>query len=225
MSYQEEQPDDDIPEVNIQPPSVLAHKLWSQTDTGHDLTLEEALFCRSYIVDRNPIAALKRLDYEGSMQTLKRMAERHLANPEVIGCINTLAKQMMEKLDITAEKVNKHLANMAFFDIRQIAWFDGTSMQVLDSRLWPEEAVAAVQSVKQTKDAGIEIKMVDKLTATKQLAAQLNLLQDPDEMDKKRHAEAAAEAVVNRIAQIAERVALTRAAEAPEVPEASETVQ
>lgn len=185
----------------------VRQRIWTQNETGHELTLDEMLFVRSYVIDRNPVAALRRLDFAGPPHKLKAIAERYLQNPEVSGAVTVLVKRVLDKLDVTAEKVIGHLAAMAFFDPRTITTFDGQTMQVLDSRLWPDEAIAAVQSIKMTKDAGVEIKFADKLAATKTLGQQLNLLQDPDEAQKKAAADAAAEAALDKMAAVFERVA------------------
>ena len=186
--------------------AVVRDDIWSRDDTGHDLTVEEALFCRSYIIDREPVATFRRLGYTGSPERLKALAKKHLANPEVQGCIGSLAGRLMKKFEVSAESITKNLASMAFFDARTIMRFDGHSLRVLDSSLWSDEAVAAISGVKMTKDAGVEIKFVDKLKATETLGRQLNLLQDPDENMKKAMADSAAEEAMLKISNVFDRL-------------------
>lgn len=208
MAYDEEGEEEEVkhvPWAEYQADKTLA--IYSRDDTGHDLTVEEQLFVRSYVIDRNPVAALKRLDYAGDNQRLKTIARRYLANPEVQGAIEVFVKRLADKLEITAEKVARQLAQMAFFDPRTVMQWDGLTMRVLDSRLWPDEAVAAIAGMKMTEKAGMEIKLVDKLKATEVLGRQLNLLQDPDEAAKKAAADAAAGAVIDKMSQVFERLA------------------
>ena len=181
--------------------------IWTRDDTGHDLSVEEMLFVRSFIIDRNEVAALRRLGYGGDPSRLKYIAKKYLTNPEVQGAVDVLAKRMCEKLEVTAEKVISHMAAMAFFDPRSVMHFDGHTLRVLDSSLWNDQQIAAIKKIKMTEKAGVEIEFADKLTATIALGKQLNLLQDPDENQKRAAAEAAAEAAMTKIFEVHERVA------------------
>lgn len=182
------------------------NKIWTRDDTGHDLSVDEALFCRSYIIDRNPVAALRRLDYAGPSDRLRNVAARYLANPEVQACIDTLAQNMMKRLEIDAESVTRQLARIAFFDPRTVLQFDGVSLRVLDSSLWPDDAIASLAGVKMTEKAGVELKFVDRLRAVEILGKQLNLLQDPEAAQSKMMAEAAAERAVEKILDVTSRI-------------------
>lgn len=196
-----------LEEFQAQHRKATMQDIWTTDDTGHDLTVEEALFVRSYIIDRNEIAALKRLGYGMANAQLKRMAARHLANPEVQGAIDCLAKRLMAKLEISAENVNRSLAAVAFFDPREIMHFDGHSLRVLDSRLWSDRHAAAIKGVKMTKDAGVEIQFADRLRAQEILAKQLGTLKDADEGMAKMAADAAAQSAIERMVQVVGRLA------------------
>lgn len=182
-------------------------RIYTRDDTGHDLTVEEFLFVRSYIIDRNEVAALRRLGYAGSAPELRKRAKKYLASPEVQYAIDTIVKKVAQRLEVTAEKVIGRLAAMAFFDPRSVLSFDHTGITMLPSELWPDEAIAAISGVKMTKDAGVEVKFVDPLRATEVLGKQLNLLQDPDENDRKLAAEAAASSAINKMVEVMDRVA------------------
>lgn len=175
---------------------VTAETMWSFDDPGYDLTVEEQLFCRSYIIDRNPVAALRRLNYAGDSPALRRIANKFLAKVEVKDCVDTLAARMMAKLDVTAEKVQRKIASAAFFDPREVLRFDGHRMQVLDSKFWSEEQAAAIQSVKLGKD-GVELKFYDRLRATEMLSKQLGTL--PEESSEAAAARIAAQSVVDKL--------------------------
>lgn len=196
---------------DLDPPDVLedyeeyavatAETLWSFDDPGYDLTVEEQLFCRSYIIDRNPVAALRRLNYAGDSPKLKRMANQFLARTEVKDCIETLAARMMAKLDITAEKVQRKIAAAVFFDPRDVLRFDGHRLQVLDSKFWSEEQAAAIQSVKLGKD-GVELKFYDRLRASEMLSKQLGTLPEDDPLSAAR---AMGDQVVKKLFEVFDR--------------------
>ncbi len=183
---------------------VTAEQIWGYDDTGHNLSLEEQLFVRSYIIDRNPVAALRRLNVLGDSTSLLKRANRYLANSEVEGAINALAQRLMDKLDVTAERIQRRLAGIAFFDIREVMEFDHNGMKMLHSKLWPEHAAAAIQSVKMTKE-GVELKVYDGLRATEMLAKQIGLQPDETPEAARIAGLAASQAVIDKIMQIFDR--------------------
>lgn len=182
----------------------MAAQIWSHDETGHDLTVEQGLFCRSYIIDRNPVAALRRLNYAGEPDKLKRIANRFLAVPEVQACIETLASRMMQKLEITAERVQKKIADIAFFDPRGVVMFDNLGLAILPSKFWTEEQIAALQSVKQGPN-GIEIKFYDRLRAAEMLSKQLGMQPDEGVEAAAAASKVAAETVLDKVWEIWER--------------------
>ena len=179
-----------------------AAKIWHYQDTGHDLTLEEQLFCRSYIIDRNPVAALNRLGYSASPPVLKQRAKKMLANPEVSGCIEVLAQTMMERLEITADRIQQKMAAVAFFDPREVMEFDKYGVRVINSRFWTENQVAAISGLKNGQ-YGLELKFYDRQKALEALAKQVGL--QPDDFDEAAKAEAMAESAMRKIAQFFDR--------------------
>jgi phage terminase small subunit len=182
-----------------------AFQIHSYSDTGHDLTVEEQLFCRSFIIDRNGVAALRRLGYaEESNATLKARAERFLRSSEVQDCVKVLADRMMQNLDITAEKVNREVARIAFFDLTEVMEFDHNGVQIMHSKFWNENQRAAIAGVKMTKD-GVELKVHDKQKALDFLGKQMNLLGDEREMARAA-AEGAARAAMDKILEVTERM-------------------
>lgn len=180
---------------------VTAETIWSFDDPGFDLTVEEQLFCRSYIIDRNPVAALNRLNYAGDNAKLKAIAKKFLSRVEVAECVETLAKRMMEKLDVTAERVQRKIAAAAFFDLREVMQFDSRSVNVIDSKFWTEEQAAAIQSVKVGKE-GIEIKLYDRLRAAEMLSKQLGTLPEDDPLAAAR---AMGDEVVKKLFEVFDR--------------------
>lgn len=181
--------------------TAKAHDIWSYDDTGFDLSLEEQLFVRSYIVDRNPVAALRRLGYNYEIARLKTIAAQMLNKAEVKGAVEHLAKRMMDALEITAERVQRRIAAVAFFDPRKVVHFDNLGVDVLNSRFWSEEQAQAIQSVKMGQ-TGIEIKFYDGLRAAEMLAKQLQLQPEDGAQASAEQARANADAVINKIVDI-----------------------
>jgi len=182
-----------------------AYQIWSYSDTGHELTVEEQMFVRSYVIDRNPVAALRRIGYsEESAATLRNRAERMLANPEVQGSIEAHCKRIMDALDITAEKVNQRVAAIAFFDPGEVMEFDHLGVRMMHSRYWTPEQRANVAGVKMGKE-GIEVKLADRQKALDFLGKQLNLVNDEKEMARAA-AEAASRAAIDRIMEVTGRM-------------------
>lgn len=174
-----------------------AQSIWSYDELPFDLNMEEHLFVRSYIIDRNPVAAGRRLGLaDASPNMLKARAAKMLAKTEVMEALEWLAKRMMEKLDITAERVQRKMAAIAFFDPREVMTFDGTGMHLMHSRYWTEEQAAAIQSIKMGQH-GLELKMYDRLRANEMLAKQLGV--QPDDSDSAEVARAVAEGVMGKI--------------------------
>lgn len=180
-----------------------AAKIWEYQNTGHDLTLEEQLFCRSYIIDRNPVATLTRLGYTASAPVLKARAKKMLANPEVAACIEVLGKTMMDKLEVTAERIQRRMAAVAFFDPREVMEFDKYGVRIINSRFWSEDQVAAIQGLKNGQ-FGLELKFYDSQKALEALAKQVGL--QPDDFDEAAKAEAMAESAMRKIAAFFDRV-------------------
>lgn len=183
-----------------------AYQIWSYSDTGHDLTVEEQLFCRSYIVDRNSVAAMRRLGYAENMSvaSLKYRADRMLANPEVQDCIAVLAKRMMDNLQIEADNVNRHMASIAFADLSSVIEFDHNGVRVLHSKYWTPDQRNSIKSVKMGKD-GIQIEFHDKMRALEFLGKQLGQV-DSDADMARAAAEGAANAAMNRILEITDKM-------------------
>lgn len=178
-----------------------AERIWSYDDTGHTLTIEQALFCRSYIIDRNPVAALRRLNYGGTAEALKRQAHIYLDDPEVKACIEVLAKNMMERLEITADNINARLAAVAFFDPRSVMEFDHHGVKVKHSRYWTRDEAFNIQSIKVGLN-GVELKLHDGVRAAEMLGKNIGSLKDDSEEARALATKAAAETVIGTIVDI-----------------------
>lgn len=182
-----------------------AYQIWAYSETGHDLTVEEQMFVRSYVIDRNDVAAMRRIGYvHEDSRTLKRRAERMLASAEVQDAIKVQCERLMQALDITAERVNQRVAQIAFFDPGQVMEWDHNGVKMMHSKFWTEGQRANVASVKMGKE-GIEIRLADRQKALDFLGKQLNLVDDDAER-MRQAAAAAAEAAVGKVAEVVQRM-------------------
>ena len=181
-----------------------AFQIWSFDDLGFNLTIEEQLFVRSYMIDRNEIAALRRLGYvDQSREQLKRIAHRFLRIEEVQRAIEECARRMMDKLEITAERVNQQIACIAFTDVHDVVQFSDQGATILPSHLWPKHARVSLKSVKNGQ-FGVNLEFHDKHKALDFLAKQTGL--DSSEKDAAlAQAEAAASIAVGKILDVVAR--------------------
>lgn len=194
-----------------------AADIWVNDDTGHDLTIQESLFVRSYLIDMNKVAAMRRLNYTDPPAVLNRIADRYLAQPEVQGAIESLSLRLMKKLEITAERVAQTWAEIAFFDPREVMEFDGSNMRMLHSRYWRDHHVAAIQSIKVGEKGGVEVKFNDKAKALEMLGKHLAMIKDEGRDMTLEAARAAAQAAVEKVMQVFDR--------APQIPAPVPTVE
>lgn len=183
---------------------IHAGTVWGHGSTDHNLTVEEALFVHSYVIDRNPVAALRRINHEGTVDQLKRRAAKYLANAEVAAAVDELAKRVMSRLTVTAEKVNERIAAVAFFDPREVIEADHLGVRMLNTRFWRQDQAFAISSIEMGQH-GIKIKLHDGLRAAEMLGKQLGTIGDETAEAAAAAAKAAAGAVVDRIMDIFER--------------------
>lgn len=181
--------------------ALRAEQIWSYDEMPQDLSLEHRLFVRSYIIDRNPVAALCRLNHQGTPQQLKRKAEGYLANTEVRDAIEYLGARMMAKLEITAEKINERLAAVAFFDPREVMEFDAAGVRLLHSKYWRRDHAWAMQSIEMGQQ-GIKLKMYDGIRAAEILGKNIGSIKDDNAEAAAAAAKASAEAVMDKLLDI-----------------------
>lgn len=92
------------------------------------LTPRQSLFVSEYLVDLNATRAAKAAGY--SEKTAEAARSRLLRNVKVAAAIEMRAAERSKKLEITADRVLKELARLAFFDPRQFFNADGSVKQI-----------------------------------------------------------------------------------------------
>jgi len=138
--------------------------------SAEQLTEKQKRFCEEYLIDFNGTQAAIRSGY--SKKTAKEISSENLTKPNIQGYIKELISKQQERTEITADKVLKELALIAFFDVSSLYSEDGTLKSITEL---PEEVTKAIHSVKnriekqgQDKEDWAEIKEIrshDKLKA------------------------------------------------------------
>jgi len=88
------------------------------------MTPKQAAFVREYLIDLNATAAAKRAGY--SARTAEWIGPRLVTQSHVAAEIAAAQHARAERTEVTADRVLKELARIAFFDIRKLYSDDGT---------------------------------------------------------------------------------------------------
>jgi phage terminase small subunit len=88
------------------------------------MTPKQERFVQEYLIDLNATAAAKRAGY--SAKTAHVIGQENLSKPEISFALAAAQQQRGERTEITADRVLKELARIAFFDIRKLYAEDGT---------------------------------------------------------------------------------------------------
>lgn len=142
------------------------------SDAGR-LTAREAAFVEQYLIHLNGAEAARQAGYRG--KNLDTQAFRLLARPRVREAVQEAVAARSKRNEITADRVLQELANIAFGDPRQVlTWGPGrVDFKVPSDELSPADA-ALVSSVGMTQ-AGVRVKLHDKLAALRLLMGHLGM--------------------------------------------------
>jgi len=110
------------------------------------LTLKQENFCLAYIETGNASDAYKSAFNTERMkpETVNNNAYMLLKRSEIAARLEELKKPVIEKTQLTLERVLLENMNVAFFDIRTILDDDGAVKPISE---WPPEAGAAISSI------------------------------------------------------------------------------
>ena len=155
-------------------------------DTGEGLTDRQKRFCQEYLVDHVAVAAARRAGY--SPGTAGSEGNRLLKLPHVQAYVRKLLDAQAERLDLRADKVIKHIEQIAYSDIRNA--FDEAG-NLRPPHEWCDETAAAIVSVDvvtaQKGEGEVEyvskIKRADRLKALEMLARHFTLFNDKVEVN------------------------------------------
>lgn len=166
------------------------------------LTDKQERFCQEYLVDLNATQAAIRAGY-ASGKTAEVQGARLLGNAKVRAKIDQLKLGREQATGITAERVLKEIAKLAFFDPRKLLNGDGTPKQIHELDDDTAAAVAGIDIVtKGNDDVGfadiMKIKLADKGQNLERLGRHLKLFTDRLEVSD-------ASELANRVKEARER--------------------
>ena len=152
------------------------------------LTPKQSAFVREYLIDLNATAAYKRAGYIAKGNAAEVNATRLLRNAQVQAEIQVAMNQRSERIEITADRVLKEIARLAFFDPRRLLNGDGTPKAIHELDDDTAAAVAGIDIVtKGNEDLGyadiLKIKLADKSKNLELLGRHLKLFTDKIEVD------------------------------------------
>ncbi|MCX4025065.1 terminase small subunit [Endozoicomonas sp. SM1973] len=144
------------------------------------LTPKQAMFVKEYLVDLNATQAAIRAGY--SAKTASEQGARLLGNVKIQAALGEVQQKRGNRLDVTADRIEKELAKIAFSHITDVIdWREITlesnedepnhsaaiacqSIRLKDSDTLSPEVTATIQEISQTAH-GVKVKLYDKLKA------------------------------------------------------------
>ena len=138
------------------------------------LTDKQRMFCKEYMIDMNATQSAIRAGY--SETSARAIACDLLTKHNIQEYLNSLSKKRDERTEITADRVLKELAKIAFFNAGDILKEDGNTKQLKD---WSRDDLASVQEITDNAITGDrKIKLSDKKAALDLLGRHLKLFTD-----------------------------------------------
>lgn len=92
------------------------------------INLKQQRFVAEYLIDGNATAAYMRSGYQATKSSATANAAKLLTNPNIRAEIEKGQRKMLDRLELTAERVLQEVARIAFFDPRKM--FDATGIPI-----------------------------------------------------------------------------------------------
>lgn len=141
------------------------------------LTPKQARFVEEYLVDLNGAAAVRRAGYKHKRPDA--LAYDLLRKQEICDALNAAQRERSARTGITADRVLKEIARVAFADPRAVmAWGPGGVTLRESSELSADEAAAVAEVSETWTDSGggsRKVKLHDKVAALEKLAKHVGL--------------------------------------------------
>jgi len=138
------------------------------------MTPKQAAFVKHYLVDHNATQAAIRAGY--SQKTAASIGEENLRKPEIRAAIDLALSDIAGRLGITAERVLRERARLAFSDPRKIMHADGRLKMPHEL---DDDTAAAIISFKMEIDGRIEYRFAGKDPSINALEKRLGLNEKP----------------------------------------------
>ena len=141
-------------------------------------------FVEEYLIDLNATQAAIRAGY--SVKTAYSAGQRQLKKVEVKNAVDAALEKRRKANEVTAEKVIKELARIAFADPRKIFSWGPSGVTLLPSEDLTDDEAAAVAEVSQTiteSGGSIKAKLHDKGKALELLGRHLGMFVDKSKVE------------------------------------------
>lgn len=160
-----------------------------------ELTGQQKLFVREYMIDLNATQAAIRAGY--SAKTAESMGNKLMQKPHIKAAIQKQMDKRSRKTDITAERVLQELAKIGFADIKDFLRYETEKTvvdyddegnpvygykQIVEAKPSEEIDGTLVNEVSIGKDGTFRFKMHDKKAALEMLGKHLKLFTDRQEI-------------------------------------------
>ena len=156
------------------------------------LTPKQQRFVAEYLVDLNAAAAARRAGY--SEKTARQIGERLLTNVDIQEAIQEQMLDRQVRTEITADRVLRELAKVAFFDPRRLFNADGSPKAITELDDATAGALAGIEVLEEFEGTGKDrvfvgytkkYKVADKNTALTNAMRHLGMLRDKVELTGK----------------------------------------
>ncbi|MDP3552641.1 terminase small subunit [Methylocystis sp.] len=146
---------------------------------NNKLTPKQAAFVENYLLDLNATQAAIRAGY--SKRTANEQAARLLANVSVAAAIAEAMRLRAERNDVSADRVLRELARIAFFDVGKAFTPEGTLKPLSEMDEDTRRAIAGLEVSALYEDgeqigALSKIKLGDKIRALDLIGRHLGML-------------------------------------------------
>lgn len=95
------------------------------------LTPKQQAFCDEYLIDLNATQAAVRAGY--SKKTAGRIGQENLQKPVIQESIKANMEKRSERTEVTADRVLKELAKVAFADLKDFVTWDDYGVKIINS--------------------------------------------------------------------------------------------
>jgi len=136
------------------------------------LTPKQARFVEEYLADLNATQAAIRAGYR--QQHAGIIGFENLTKPYIRDAIEAAQRERSARTGVTADRVVQEIARVAFSSLRDVVTWGPSGVQVRpDDEITPE-AAAAIAEITAT-NAGVKVKLYNKVAALEQLAKHVGL--------------------------------------------------
>jgi len=143
-----------------------------------ELSKQDERFCQEYIIDLNGAQSWIRAGHKVDEHTARTMASRKLTKVDIQERIQQLMDERAKRTELTADKVIAELARVAFNVMTDYAEWGPDGVNLKKHSELTQDQAAAVESVKESVQSGVSIKLYDKLKALELLGKHLSLFTD-----------------------------------------------